>query len=1153
MKEGKTERTQEGAPVQQGEVRRTAAWAALAALVFCLGLSFLAFLNGRERLEQTPALLPAPVQVQQPTLVAGSDERAPVPVVDASDEQVLAEFTAWTERYLEAAEESRPALAEEGSRLAARRRAIMARLIPAAPERALEHAVPAFKAKQLPEAVRGQMERWIDAKGDFSVVAALVDPDSGEAPIRRFVDVDGQRYQAHVYGRRLTQTTRSGIPIHGVVLDKQMALSASPLRVLAMGEVPDPKLPVANEDTRCPISKIASREVAVDAGGVIYYLCSGGHILPLEEQLIAQEGGTGSSGGEVIAQSAWTTGEKTVLIINIKFSDTTTNYHSATTLTNMMNGCAAFVQENSYGATTMTSTFTPLLTLPNPESYYITNGDSVLYSHARTEASNAGYNYTNYTLDAVCWKGGPGSYGGQAYVGARGCWLKSATAGVAAHEFGHNFGLWHANYWTATGDSVIGPGSNNEYGDSFDTMGSANAGAYHFNAYEKNRLDWLPTTNVTTITASGTYRITSFDHANLVSGTPYALKIRKDADRDYWLNFRQKFTSNRWLMSGVDLHWDPWASSNAGSQLLDTTPGTSSGKSDSAVVIGRTFSDTSAGVHITPIRKGGTAPESIDVVVNIGTFSGNSAPSLNLSASATAVGTGVAVNFTASASDANGDTLAYFWDFGDTTFGANAATASKSWTTAKEYVVRCTVSDMKGGVASDYVVVTVGAPGTYRIAGRITHGGAPVEGVRVHNGLGTTDANYRTVWTDSDGNFELAGLPAGSFNVSAVKYGYTFTASGFANPVVVGPSATGVNFTGSIPTYSIAGTVTAAGVAVSGVTVSDGTRSVLTASNGTYTIANVPNGTYTLTATKSGLNYNPSGWSNPVTIAGANLTARNFVAPVYSISGEITGVTASVTISDGTRSTTSYQSGSGKNKRWVYTLSNVPQGSYTLTATLTGYTLVPSGWTNPLSVSGNRSGINFAAGGGTTSYAISGEILGVAQAVTVSDGTRSTTSKLTGKGKNQKWTYTLSGVPAGTYTLTASLAGYTFTPANFTNPVTVSANLTSRNFQGSVAGNLANTPPEIISSPWASPARIKVAGSTFLGVAAEDVDEAPDEMIYIWTKVSGPGVVTFSDNCTPEAEQPEATFSRPGTYVLRVTVHDGDDADTDTVKVIVKR
>jgi PKD repeat protein len=111
-----------------------------------------------------------------------------------------------------------------------------------------------------------------------------------------------------------------------------------------------------------------------------------------------------------------------------------------------------------------------------------------------------------------------------------------------------------------------------------------------------------------------------------------------------------------------------------------------------------------------PIAKGGTAPESLDVVVNIGPFPNNNAPSLDISSSATAVPAGTPVAFTATASDPEGDSLAYFWDFGDKTYGLNGASLSKSWNTVGEYVVNCVVSDMKGGTASRWMVITVGSP-----------------------------------------------------------------------------------------------------------------------------------------------------------------------------------------------------------------------------------------------------------------------------------------------------------------------------------------------------------------------------------------------------------------------------------------------------------
>lgn len=53
---------------------------------------------------------------------------------------------------------------------------------------------------------------------------------------------------------------------------------------------------------------------------------------------------------------------------------------------------------------------------------------------------------------------------------------------------------------------------------------------------------------------------------------------------------------------------------------------------------------------------------------------------------------------------------------------------------------------------------------------------------------------------------------------------------------------------------------------------------------------------------------------------------------------------------------------------------------------------------------------------------------------------------------------------------------------------------------------------------------------------------------YSWSKVSGPGSVSFSDDTDPLAH---AEFSAAGVYVLRLSVSDGDLTDTDDVTVTV--
>ena len=98
---------------------------------------------------------------------------------------------------------------------------------------------------------------------------------------------------------------------------------------------------------------------------------------------------------------------------------------------------------------------------------------------------------------------------------------------------------------------------------------------------------------------------------------------------------------------------------------------------------------------------------------------------------------------------------------------------------------------MKGGTASDSLIVRIGAPSTFRISGRVSASDdSPVHGVRIY--VGST----RVTHTDSDGTYNLVGLPAGSYTVSASLESYSFTHPSFSNPVNVGPNASGIDFIG---------------------------------------------------------------------------------------------------------------------------------------------------------------------------------------------------------------------------------------------------------------------------------------------------------------------------------------------------------------------
>ncbi len=712
------------------------------------------------------------------------------PVTEAS----FARFKEWTQRYLNADSTKRPGLVAEGIELAAARRESLKQLIKDDPKRALELTVPSGIRAQLPVEITSLFEERINARGKLGVLGVL--PEAGREsevqPTVRIVTIGDKEYQTYTYGERLGVPTRNNIALTGIAVDNLFAFSENALRILDEDEAT--AAAAANPDPICSITaqsaRVVQQEVAAELGGEIVFFCRPDHAVRQNEKIVAADSGPPSPEGGSPEASTWTEGEKKLLLIRVDFPDLEGVNLSEIGAVTLINNLDSFYGEMSYGragfaSNGLGSDFTPVFRMSQPAAYYGTND---YYNQLRTEARNAataaGYTMTNYNFDVICFGSVPGwGWSGLGYVGASGAWLRNSFGtGVAGHELGHNYGLNHANFWDTGGASTTGPGSSVEYGDGFDN---------HFNARYKSYLNWLTTGEVVTVVTNGTYRIACHDNVN-ASGIR-GLKIIKNSSTNYWVEFRQKFTGNKWLMNGAGLRWAQ--NGNQKSQLLDTTPGSTDGINDSAIVIGRTFSDANSGIHITPIGKGGTSPESLDVVVNLGSFPSNHPPVVDITASATNVSTGESVIFSATANDEDGDTLAYYWDFGDGNFGTNSPAAGTSWSGDGDHVVRCVVSDMKGGEASKWLIVRVGSPTTYRILGNVATVSSPVQAVRVFV------SNTRMSYTDTDGNYAIVGLPAGAYSVNASLYDYTFTPGNFTNTVSVGPDMAGIDFVAQLVTY----------------------------------------------------------------------------------------------------------------------------------------------------------------------------------------------------------------------------------------------------------------------------------------------------------------------------------------------------------------
>ena len=562
-------------------------------------------------------------------------------------------FRAWTSRYLAQATsdpKAKQQLVAEGVQLAKQRHAAFAKLIATNPEQAIALSVPASIRERLPAEILRELETRVSGIGDFSVMAAV--PAIGGPrvePIWRSVRLNKQTYRAYVYGRRIGQTTKYGIPLHGVALDGILALADTSLRELEPGEASKTTKQVIDVGSGAPSRN--GESVLAEMGGKIYRFASRRQLWEAEANLEAAEAGIGpkpkNSAVKILeigldarqqktveAPNGWTTGNTKVLIILVDFSDLPGDPgapggygpYSASYVQNFTDTqISPYFLDASYGLNSLTSTATPqLYRMPQTAAYYATTtgGNDQLHVDAEAAAS-ANYTLSNYDRIGVLFSylgNIPNSqitYGGVAAVGGPPFWLNGFFDFYPlVHELGHTYGLWHANLWQVNdANPTSANGIDVEYGDDFDPMGDyAYDTRAHFNPWFKNILGWIANSQVQTVTADGVYRIYRFDTATPAAGA-LALKIPRDVTRDYWISCRRNYADNPSLQNGAYVIWG--YNFTRQSDLLDmTTPGNSD--TDAALAVGSTFTDPDENISIQVLDQGGSgAAQYIDVRVTL--------------------------------------------------------------------------------------------------------------------------------------------------------------------------------------------------------------------------------------------------------------------------------------------------------------------------------------------------------------------------------------------------------------------------------------------------------------------------------------------------------------------------------------------------------
>ncbi|MDD2943769.1 MAG: carboxypeptidase regulatory-like domain-containing protein, partial [bacterium] len=321
-------------------------------------------------------------------------------------------------------------------------------------------------------------------------------------------------------------------------------------------------------------------------------------------------------------------------------------------------------------------------------------------------------------------------------------------------------------------------------------------------------------------------------------------------------------------------------------------------------------------------------------------------------------------------------------------------------------------------VTHDFDVIDSHHDAIFSLSGRVTFGGSNLSGITVNGGaLGT-----RT--TDSNGLFSFTGLAANtSYSLTLSGAGYTFIPGSASGTIY---DNTIHNFSAQLATYSLSGTVTAAGQALSGTIINGGALGfTITDASGHYQFNNVTHGSvYSITPAKIGYNFSPVSATGTLT---ANAT-KNFTANqlFYTLTGTVT--------ENGKPVPDVVVSGGAIGNRLTNSLGkfsySLPYGTvYNLALSKTGMIISPS------TASGTTHGTtSLAFTASKTLHTISGSIAesGVPLAgVLVSGGA------LGNRTTDASGAYSFNNVSYGTaYSITPSLSGYTFGPYQATGTVT---------------------------------------------------------------------------------------------------------------------
>jgi len=520
------------------------------------------------------------------------------------------------------------ALALEMRDTAAERADLLAGLIADHPAEVLRLALPARLRARMPAEVQALLEERVEIEGELEVLHIDM-PDPAQSRFAYFLTTElGERFSLHFAKGAPKFLTGAKISVDGLLLPRS-----------------------------APDTGETDGAMAVESGETnVEYLGGDG----------------GSSTGETSTPPILpnTFGEQRTLVIMVNFQDKPTEQPwTAQQVSDVVFGTTdSFFRENSWEQTWLAG---------DHYGWYTIALDSTVCSattiaeYANAAAAASGANLASYARIAYFFPTNTGcGWAGMASVGGvpSKAWINGILdTKVVGHEFGHTLGLFHAHGLECGAVTLGANCQNKEYADAFDIMGQRTA---QFGAFHKERLGWLGyggSPPITTVDTDGTFALTPYevDDAN-----PKALKILKSIDPVtglrtwYYVEQRQAIGVDSWLagnanvLGGVIIRMGTDQDGNS-SNLLDMTPGSSLNFDwqDSALTVGKSFTDPDAGVTISPLAVDASGAAVSITIAPAACIHADPAVSLTPSESQW-MAAGTAVNYTVTVTNHDGATCA---------------------------------------------------------------------------------------------------------------------------------------------------------------------------------------------------------------------------------------------------------------------------------------------------------------------------------------------------------------------------------------------------------------------------------------------------------------------------------------------------------------